>query len=189
MPCSPFYTQIGCCFSRWMPFARVDPRVRSWSASSASGGRLVWSASIAHKSWCWKSGSFSSEVLASSFASCTASVASVALRIGYYLRLAMRFRSCCRAWTAVGGAGSVVQVSTKSSRPSSRLSPFILIPVRISHGTAHRGKAEVACSASPESSHMAPFLVTPLSPHSVAFTNVRFAFLISIVLSHVRFGR
>ena len=44
LPCSSPGAQMRCCFSRGVPFARVVPRVRSWSASSVTGGRLARSA-------------------------------------------------------------------------------------------------------------------------------------------------
>ena len=132
-----------------MPFARVDPRVRSWSASSPSGGRLVKCWHRPQELVCGRA-SFTSEVLASSFyESCTASVASVVLRGWLCMRLAIRFRSDCGAWTAVGGAGCMVQTYTKTSNPSSLLSPLILMLPRVSQEplacTSRRSRGCMLC--------------------------------------------
>ena len=158
---------------------------------SVHGGRLVRSVGIAHKSWCWKSASFSSEVLVSSFLESCTGVGGSSQLVLYEARysLSQRLREVDyrgRSWLR----GPSFQQCFQSLFPSASL---ILMLLRVSHGGVV-GLHDVACSAFPGSSSVAPFLVVPLAPFSMAFadgptTQERVALLIRIVLRHVRFRR
>ena len=135
---------------------------------SVHGGRLVRSVGITHKSWCWKSASFSSEVLVSSFLESCTGVGGSSQLVLYEARysLSQRLREVDyrgRSWLR----GPSFQQCFQSLFPSASL---ILMLLRVSHGGVV-GLHDVACSAFPGSSSVAPFLVVPLAPFSMAFAD------------------
>ena len=175
MPCSPFWTLARCCFSRWIPSARLGCLAMSPSVSCGSGIRLAKRAGIAHRSWCLSCTFVSSESrVAPAEVSWAAIVTSTAAANLSHHQLRDSLAHGLRLWTAVCcWLRYPLTQEVLHSCPS-----YIVLRVQPLRGLtsrhcrlAHRAEAQAARFAFPATSAMAPFRVASLAPDSVRFAD------------------